>query len=173
MERACVGKGCAPSLSHWRIAPPAFGPDAEKTRRAAGHREDRHHQVRRGNGIALPWAISMFYFAKAIDSSQPYAFEVKRSEFDAILMKNAVGERRSSSRRPEGAARRISSWVVFNRPCRRSGRAPRRLGSEVRRRCQWPRHISFRTAGRETSERHPQQRGNLRTLRRGDSTARP
>ena len=34
----------------------------------------------------------MFYFAKAIDSSQPYAFEVKRSEFDAILMKNAVAK---------------------------------------------------------------------------------
>ena len=34
----------------------------------------------------------MFYFAKAIDSSQPYAFEVKRSEFDAILMKNAAAK---------------------------------------------------------------------------------
>ena len=31
----------------------------------------------------------MFYFSKAFDESQPYAFEVKRSEFDAILMKNA------------------------------------------------------------------------------------
>jgi flavin-dependent dehydrogenase len=35
---------------------------------------------------------NMFYFAKAIDSSQPYAFEVKRSEFDGILMKNAVAK---------------------------------------------------------------------------------
>lgn len=34
----------------------------------------------------------MFYFAKALDSSQPYAFEVKRSEFDAILMKNAAAK---------------------------------------------------------------------------------
>lgn len=32
----------------------------------------------------------MFYFAKAFDASQPYAFEVKRAEFDAILSKNAV-----------------------------------------------------------------------------------
>ena len=32
----------------------------------------------------------MFYFVKAIDDSQPYAFEVKRSEFDAILLKNAT-----------------------------------------------------------------------------------
>jgi len=31
----------------------------------------------------------MFYFAKAFDESQPYAFEVKRSEFDAILLNNA------------------------------------------------------------------------------------
>jgi flavin-dependent dehydrogenase len=35
---------------------------------------------------------NMFYFAKAIDSSQPYAFEVKRSEFDGILMKNALAK---------------------------------------------------------------------------------
>ncbi|MDH4186628.1 MAG: tryptophan 7-halogenase [Nitrospira sp.] len=34
----------------------------------------------------------MFYFAKAIDESQPYAFEVKRSEFDAILLKNAIAK---------------------------------------------------------------------------------
>lgn len=32
----------------------------------------------------------MFYFSKAFDESQPYAFEVKRSEFDAILLKNAL-----------------------------------------------------------------------------------
>jgi len=34
----------------------------------------------------------MFYFAKAFDESQPYAFEVKRSEFDAILLKNAAAK---------------------------------------------------------------------------------
>ena len=34
----------------------------------------------------------MFYFSKALDESQPYAFEVKRSEFDAILLKNAVAK---------------------------------------------------------------------------------
>ncbi len=34
----------------------------------------------------------MFYFAKAFDESQPYAFEVKRSEFDAILVKNAIAK---------------------------------------------------------------------------------
>lgn len=34
----------------------------------------------------------MFYFAKAFDESQPYAFEVKRSEFDAILLKNAIAK---------------------------------------------------------------------------------
>jgi len=34
----------------------------------------------------------MFYFAKAFDESQPYAFEVKRSEFDAILAKNATAK---------------------------------------------------------------------------------
>jgi flavin-dependent dehydrogenase len=34
----------------------------------------------------------MFYFAKAFDESQPYAFEVKRSEFDAILASNAVAK---------------------------------------------------------------------------------
>ena len=34
----------------------------------------------------------MFYFSKAFDESQPYAFEVKRSEFDAILAKNAVAK---------------------------------------------------------------------------------
>ena len=32
----------------------------------------------------------MFHFAKAFDESQPYAFEVKRAEFDEILAKNAV-----------------------------------------------------------------------------------
>ena len=31
----------------------------------------------------------MFHFAKAYDDSQPYAFEVKRAEFDAILARNA------------------------------------------------------------------------------------
>jgi len=34
----------------------------------------------------------MFYFAKAFDESQPYAFEVKRAEFDAILANNAVAK---------------------------------------------------------------------------------
>ena len=34
----------------------------------------------------------MFYFAKAFDESQPYAYEVKRSEFDAILLKNAIAK---------------------------------------------------------------------------------
>lgn len=34
----------------------------------------------------------MFYFAKAFDESQPYAFEVKRSEFDAILLKKAISK---------------------------------------------------------------------------------
>ena len=34
----------------------------------------------------------MFHFAKAFDESQPYAFEVKRAEFDAILAKNAVAK---------------------------------------------------------------------------------
>jgi flavin-dependent dehydrogenase len=34
----------------------------------------------------------MFQFAKAFDESQPYAFEVKRAEFDAILAKNAVAK---------------------------------------------------------------------------------
>ena len=32
----------------------------------------------------------MFHFSKAFDESQPYAFEVKRAEFDDILSKNAV-----------------------------------------------------------------------------------
>lgn len=32
----------------------------------------------------------MFYFSKAFDESQPYAFEVKRSEFDSILLNNAI-----------------------------------------------------------------------------------
>jgi flavin-dependent dehydrogenase len=32
----------------------------------------------------------MFHFAKAYDDSQPYAFEVKRAEFDAILARNAT-----------------------------------------------------------------------------------
>ena len=32
----------------------------------------------------------MFHFAKAFDESQPYAFEVKRAEFDAILANNAI-----------------------------------------------------------------------------------
>jgi flavin-dependent dehydrogenase len=34
----------------------------------------------------------MFYFSKAFDESQPFAFEVKRSEFDAILLKNAAAK---------------------------------------------------------------------------------
>ena len=34
----------------------------------------------------------MFYFAEAFDESQPYAFEVKRSEFDAILLRNAIAK---------------------------------------------------------------------------------
>ncbi|HKT35979.1 MAG TPA: NAD(P)/FAD-dependent oxidoreductase [Nitrospira sp.] len=34
----------------------------------------------------------MFHFAKAFDESQPYAFEVKRAEFDAILAKNAAAK---------------------------------------------------------------------------------
>ena len=34
----------------------------------------------------------MFYFSKAFDESQPYAFEVKRSEFDTILVKNAIAK---------------------------------------------------------------------------------
>lgn len=34
----------------------------------------------------------MFYFSKAFDESQPYAFEVKRSEFDAILLKKAISK---------------------------------------------------------------------------------
>jgi flavin-dependent dehydrogenase len=34
----------------------------------------------------------MFYFAKAFDESQPYAFEVKRAEFDAILARNAAAK---------------------------------------------------------------------------------
>jgi flavin-dependent dehydrogenase len=32
----------------------------------------------------------MFHFAKAYDDTQPYAFEVKRAEFDAILARNAT-----------------------------------------------------------------------------------
>ena len=31
----------------------------------------------------------VFYFEQAIDETQPYAFEVKRDEFDAILLRNA------------------------------------------------------------------------------------
>ena len=34
----------------------------------------------------------MFHFSKAFDESQPYAFEVKRAEFDAILAKNAASK---------------------------------------------------------------------------------
>ena len=34
----------------------------------------------------------MFYFSKAFDESQPYAFEVKRSEFDTILAQNAIAK---------------------------------------------------------------------------------
>jgi flavin-dependent dehydrogenase len=34
----------------------------------------------------------MFHFAKAFDESHPYAFEVKRAEFDAILARNAVAK---------------------------------------------------------------------------------
>jgi flavin-dependent dehydrogenase len=34
----------------------------------------------------------MFHFSKAFDESQPYAFEVKRAEFDAILAKNAAAK---------------------------------------------------------------------------------
>lgn len=34
----------------------------------------------------------MFHFARAFDESQPYAFEVKRAEFDAILANNAVAK---------------------------------------------------------------------------------
>lgn len=34
----------------------------------------------------------MLYFAKALDGSQPFAYEVKRAEFDKILFDNAVGK---------------------------------------------------------------------------------
>jgi flavin-dependent dehydrogenase len=34
----------------------------------------------------------MFHFSNAFDDSQPYAFEVKRAEFDAILAKNAMAK---------------------------------------------------------------------------------
>ena len=34
----------------------------------------------------------MFHFSKAFDESQPYAFEVKRAEFDSILANNAVAK---------------------------------------------------------------------------------
>jgi flavin-dependent dehydrogenase len=34
----------------------------------------------------------MFHFAKAFDDSQPFAFEVKRAEFDAILARNAAAK---------------------------------------------------------------------------------
>src|ERR1043165_78211 len=34
----------------------------------------------------------MFHFSKAFDESQPYAFEVKRAEFDAILAQNAAAK---------------------------------------------------------------------------------
>jgi flavin-dependent dehydrogenase len=34
----------------------------------------------------------MFHFAKAFDESQPYAFEVKRAEFDTILANNAMAK---------------------------------------------------------------------------------
>ena len=34
----------------------------------------------------------MFHFAKAFDESQPYAFEVKRAEFDSILANNAIAK---------------------------------------------------------------------------------
>lgn len=50
----------------------------------------------------------MFYFAKAIDASQPYAFEVKRSEFDGILIKNAVAK---GARLHEGVRAQL---VTFN-----------------------------------------------------------
>ena len=34
----------------------------------------------------------MLYFSKALDGSQPFAYEVKRAEFDKILIDNAVGK---------------------------------------------------------------------------------
>jgi len=43
--------------------------------------------------ISLRYGRShMYYFSKAFDESQPYAFEVKRSEFDAILLRNAISK---------------------------------------------------------------------------------
>ena len=115
---------------------------------------------------------SMFYFAKAIDSSQPYAFEVKRSEFDAILLKNAVAK---GADLHEGLkAQRVefrpgSSSIVH---------AEDRAGHPVA----WDAKFVVDASGRDTflsaqlggkhRSRHPQQRGNLRTLRRGRTAAR-
>ncbi len=91
----------------------------------------------------------MFYFAKAFDESQPYAFEVKRSEFDAILLKNAITKGVTVH---EGVkAQRVEfrpgqSSLVHTED--REGR-PANLGREVCRRRQRPRYLSLEPAWRQ------------------------
>ena len=62
----------------------------------------------------------MFYFAKAFDESQPYAFEVKRSEFDAILLKNAISKGVTVHEGVKAQRVEFRSGQSFARPHRRS-----------------------------------------------------
>ena len=171
LERACVGKGCAPALSHWRIAPSAIGPDVEKIGvlpeiEKIGIIKYGAEMISHCHGRS-----EMFYFAKAFDYSQPYAFEVKRSEFDAILMKNATakGAHVHEGLKAQRVEFRPGSSSIVHAEDRDGRPAPGKRSSSSMPAAATP-FFPHSSAG--NVEAHPQQRGNLRTLRRGDSIAR-
>ena len=106
-----------------------------------------------------------FHFAEAWDKSMPYAYQVKRAEFDTVLIRNAA---RKGVAVHEGCKVRAVDFLPDGGAgsCRARRRARGRMAGALRRRCLRPRHLPRQPLPDQAAQPAPQQFGGLWPLRR-------
>ncbi len=114
-----------------------------------------------------------FHFAEAWDKSMPYAYQVKRAEFDTVLIRNAA---RKGVAVHEGCKVRSVDFLPDDGAldsCRARRRARGRMAGALRRRCFRSRHLPRQPLPDQAAQPAPQQFGGLWPLRRRPAQRRP
>ena len=127
-----------------------------------------------GAEFISPWdgRQQEFRFCEAWDKSMPFAYQVRRSEFDRILIRHAErsgaqvieGARVTAVELGQGEGRARVIQKSRQKCSTRMARFP--MARAIPDRCLRPRHVSRQSAAVQAAQRAAQQRRHVRTLHR-------
>ena len=159
-------EGAASALSYRRIAVARQSADLRAARRGRGGRAIGMQKW--GAEFISPWDGRRRTSASARPGTKslPFAYQVRRSEFDGILIRTprAPGPKSSRAarvRRVDIARTAAASGAV---QAQHATRWPRAAGRRVSRRCLRSRHVSGQSSAAQTAQPPAQQRGDFRSF---------